>query len=137
YADPALSLKYSRCRDYPEAALNAISEMVRQKGFQGVIVRHLILPGHIENSLNALTSLFLEFGARLPLSLMTQYFPATPQGPASMNRPVTREEFERVYSHALDLGFEQLYVQFPDEDPDRSPGPPPFVPDFRRESPFQ
>ncbi|MFH1490576.1 MAG: radical SAM protein, partial [Pseudomonadota bacterium] len=98
YADPALSLRYSKCRHYPEAALNAISEMVRQKGFQGVIVRHLILPGHMDNSLNALTGLFLEFGARLALSLMTQYFPATPQGPASMNRPVTREEFDRVYA---------------------------------------
>jgi putative pyruvate formate lyase activating enzyme len=137
YADPALSLKYSKCGDYPETALNAISEMVRQKGFQGIIVRHLILPGHMDNSLNALTSLFLEFGSGLPLSLMSQYFPVTPQGPAPMNRLTTRDEFERVYAHALDLGFEHLYVQFPEEEPDPSPGTPPFVPDFRRESPFQ
>jgi len=149
YADSVLSMKYSGCKDYPEAALNAISEMVRQKGFlpvhetesspaeRGVIVRHLILPGHVENSTNALTSLFLEFGSGLPLSLMSQYFPVTPQVQASMNRPVTGEEFERVYTHALELGFEHLYVQFPEKGTGHQPGPKPFLPDFRRESPFK
>jgi putative pyruvate formate lyase activating enzyme len=80
YADPALSLRLSKCKDYPSLALEAIVEMVRQKGFlhvsdtsseladKGVLVRHLILPGQIENSLNALTTLYLEFGGRLPLS---------------------------------------------------------------------
>ncbi|KPK24800.1 MAG: hypothetical protein AMK69_15630 [Nitrospira bacterium SG8_3] len=148
YADPALSMRLSKCKDYPTLALEAIVEMVRQKGFlhvsdsgselakKGVLVRHLILPGQIENSLNALTTLFLEFGGRLPLSLMSQYTPALPQRHGELNRSVTREEFERVYSHAMDLGFEHLYVQFPDQKPpDRSPHSP-FLPDFQRERPF-
>ena len=122
YSDPVLSAVLSRCKDYPKVALEAISEMVKQKGFldssktnsslarKGVLVRHLILPGKIENSLNALTTLFLEFGAKLPLSLMSQYRPALPQKDRDLNRPLTGEEFNRVYSHAMDLGFEQLYV---------------------------
>jgi putative pyruvate formate lyase activating enzyme len=148
YADPALSMRLSKCKDYPALALEAIVEMVRQKGFlhisdngselaeKGVLVRHLILPGQIENSLNALTTLFLEFGGRLPLSLMSQYHPALPQRHGKLNRPITPEEFERVYSHALDLGFEHLYVQFPDQNPPDRSHHPPFLPDFQREQPF-
>ena len=148
YADPNLAFRYSRCRDYPAVALKAITEMVGQKDFvdipgqgssitkKGVIVRHLILPGHVKNSLDALTGLFLEFGARLPLSLMSQYHPLVDQGAGSMNRPITPEEFDRVYSHALDLGFEHLYVQFPDEEIKEPPAPSPFLPDFTRASPF-
>lgn len=148
YADPNLAAKLSRCRDYPRVGLEAIAEMVRQKGFladpgpeagcvgRGVLVRHLILPGCLENSLNALTSLFLEFGPGLPLSLMSQYTPVLPQEIPDLNRSLTREEFERVYAHARDLGFEHLYIQFPrPASGDGSEGLP-FLPDFRREKPF-
>jgi putative pyruvate formate lyase activating enzyme len=146
YADRDLARKFSRCRDYPDVALAALSEMISQKGFldsvltgdslarKGVLVRHLILPGHVENSIDALTTLFVEFGAELPLSLMSQYVPVTPQEAEPLNRCLTEEEFDRVYSHALDLGFEHLFVQFPEE---KSPGSkPPFLPDFRLDKPF-
>jgi putative pyruvate formate lyase activating enzyme len=148
YADPALSMRLSKCKDYPTLALEAIVEMVRQKGFlrvsdknselaeKGVLVRHLILPGQIVNSLNALTTLFLEFGGRLPLSLMSQYTPALPQRHGELNRAITREEFDRVYSHAMDLGFEHLYVQFPDQNSSDRFRHSPFLPDFQREQPF-
>jgi putative pyruvate formate lyase activating enzyme len=149
YADRALSSKLSGCRDYPEVALEAIAEMVRQKGFldspdrdepspagKGVLVRHLVLPGNVENSLNALTTLFLEFGPLLPLSLMSQYTPVAPQKLEELNRSVEIEEFDRVYRHALDLGFERLYVQFPEDRPPDSTRPTPFVPDFQEDEPF-
>jgi len=148
YADARLAGRFSKCRDYPEVALTAISEMVRQKGFldtfedeaplakKGVLVRHLILPGHVENSLDALTALFLEFGSFLPLSLMSQYTPVSPQEDQAMNRPLTREAFDRVYAHALDLGFENLFVQFPEEGQAALPHETPFLPDFRQEQPF-
>jgi putative pyruvate formate lyase activating enzyme len=148
YADPALSMRLSKCKDYPTVALEAIVEMVRQKGFldvfdkgselakKGVLVRHLILPGQIENSLNALTTLFLEFGGRLPLSLMSQYYPAHTLRHGGLNRSITPEEFDRVYSHAMDLGFQNLYVQFPDQNPPDRSHHPPFLPDFRQEKPF-
>ncbi|MEE9610562.1 MAG: 4Fe-4S cluster-binding domain-containing protein [Desulfatiglandales bacterium] len=148
YTDPSLSTRLSKCRDYPKVALDAIVEMVTQKGFldtfangsewarKGVLVRHLILPGKIENSLNALTTLFLEFGPGLPLSLMSQYQPVLPHGDGDLNRPLTQDEFNKVYSHALDLGFRHLFVQFPDKTVlDRS-NISAFLPDFRETEPF-
>jgi len=148
YADQALSRRLSRCGDYTGTALEAISEMIRQKGFldaartgsslasRGVLVRHLILPGHIENSLDALTSLFLEFGPCLPLSLMSQYTPARPQTDDDLNRSITLDEFDSVYRHALDLGFEQLFVQFPEQVETGEKNMSPFLPDFRLTRPF-
>jgi putative pyruvate formate lyase activating enzyme len=148
YADAALSMRFSKCKEYPKLALEAIAEMVRQKGFldvfedsselaeRGVLVRHLILPGQIENSLNVLTTLFLEFGGRLPLSLMSQYHPALPKQNGDLNRHITLEEFDRVYSHAMDLGFEHLYVQYPDPDSADQSVDSPFLPDFGKEQPF-
>jgi putative pyruvate formate lyase activating enzyme len=148
YADSSLSTRLSKCKDYPKVALEAIAEMVRQKGFlnysesrselanKGTMVRHLILPGRVENSLNALTSVFLEFGAGLPISLMSQYIPVIPQEENDLNRPITREEFDKVYSHALDLGFGQLFVQFPEQLSSDQSKPSPFLPDFLRAEPF-
>ena len=148
YADREFSQRLSKCRDYPEVALEAIVEMVRQKGFledvegtgdvaeKGVLVRHLILPGHIDNSLNVLTTLFLEFGPGLPLSLMSQYHPVLPQKDQDLNRSLTQEEFDQVFSHATDLGFERLFVQFLNQTDKTKPQTAPFVPDFRQDQPF-
>ncbi len=149
YSDPDMSSKLSKCKDYPEIALDAISEMIKQKGFldsfkencllakKGVLIRHLIIPGNIENSLNALTSLFLEFGRDLPLSIMSQYQPVVEHEEANLNRRVTYHEFERVYLHALDLGFQHLFVQFPEKNQDKNNKVSPFLPDFLKTEPFQ
>jgi len=146
YSDRNLAKRLSRCQDYPDVALAALSEMITQKGFldcfdtgdplarKGVLVRHLLLPGYVENSINALTTLFVEFGAELPLSLMSQYVPVTLQEAETLNRPLTEEEFNEVYSHSLDLGFQHLFVQFPEKA--ASDGKPPFLPDFRLDKPF-
>jgi putative pyruvate formate lyase activating enzyme len=146
YADRDLARNLSKCRNYPDVALAALSEMLAQKGFldtfdtgdslakKGVLVRHLILPGNVENSINALTTLFVEFGSQLPLSLMSQYVPVTPQEAEALNRPLTEDEFKQVYAHAVDLGFQHLFVQFPEEA--ASDGKPPFLPDFRLDKPF-
>jgi putative pyruvate formate lyase activating enzyme len=148
YADATMAATLSSCRDYPQVALEAIVEMVKQKGFvnpngdrdtpaqKGVLVRHLILPGAVENSTNALTTLFLEFGRRLPLSLMSQYTPVRRLRDPTLNRPITRGEFDRVYEHALELGFEHLYVQFPERRPPNPTKGAPFLPDFNRPRPF-
>jgi putative pyruvate formate lyase activating enzyme len=146
YADRDLARKLSKCQNYPDVALAALSEMLAQKGFldsfdtgdslakKGVLVRHLILPGNVENSINALTTLFVEFGSQLPLSLMSQYVPVTPQEAEALNRPLTEQEFNQVYSHALELGFKNLFVQFPEEA--ASDRKPPFLPDFNLDKPF-
>lgn len=149
YAEAGLALRLSTCRDYPRTALEAIAEMVKQKGFlavdnnqdpavahKGVLVRHLILPGFIENSIQALTTLFLEFGRGLPLSLMSQYWPVLHQREPSLNRFVTALEFERVYNHALELGFENMFVQFPEENHASGAQASRFLPDFNLKAPF-
>ena len=150
YSDPHLAERLSKVKDYPEKALEAIVEMVRQKGFlriaegedvladRGVLVRHLILPGNVENSLNAISCLFLEFGKDLPLSIMSQYHPVHAHEDLDFNRKISEEEFKAVYAHARDLGFHHLYVQFPGADRyrDAKEGVSPFLPDFRKRKPF-
>jgi putative pyruvate formate lyase activating enzyme len=148
YSDTSLAVKLSTCRDYPDVALKAIGEMVKQKGFfdtflkgsemakKGVLVRHLILPGKVENSVDALTRLFLEFGKDLPLSLMSQYHPVARQKDEALNRLLSHEEFDSVYAHAMDLGFENLFVQFPENRSGSQRAHSPFLPDFQQADPF-
>lgn len=148
YADNTLGMRLSHCSDYAAVALNALAEMVRQKGMldvfdtdppgdiarRGVLARHLILPGQTQNSLDALTTLFLEFGKRLPISLMSQYHPVLPCDAPGMRRRITEDEFQQVYDHAGELGFEHLFVQFPER---RAREDLEFLPDFTRNQPFQ
>lgn len=107
YADSAAAARYSGAPDYFPTACAAIREMVRQTGpvqwqgdrvVKGVIVRHLILPGQIENSLKVLDWLGQAFApGEILVSLMRQY---TPMGglAAPMDRAVTDEEYEAVLS---------------------------------------
>jgi len=148
YSDQYLAKILSSSADYPDIALAAISEMVRQKGFldsfndrasdttkiatSGVLVRHLILPGQVKNSIDALTTLFLEFGKNLPISLMSQYYPVKTFRYDFLNRTVTENEFEVVYQHALELGFENMFVQHPEDNCIAKP----FLPDFSKKRPF-
>ena len=144
YSDPSLAFALSKCRNYPQIALEAIAEMVSQKGFldssltdaplatRGVLIRHLILPGKVANSINSLTTLFVEFGPDLPVSLMSQYHPVVHQEDEDLNRPVSEEEFDRVYSHAQELGFEHLFVQFPEKGTSQRRAVSPFLPDFEK-----
>ncbi|MGM0425951.1 MAG: radical SAM protein, partial [Thermodesulfobacteriota bacterium] len=148
YTDARLAGRLSASPKYPETALEAISEMVRQKGFldtfsngaeiakKGVLVRHLILPGYVHNSINALSSLFLEFGKDLPLSLMSQYYPVVEQTDPRLNRTIADDEFHQVYAQARALGFRNLFVQFPEKGRRKAAVPPALVPDFQKTVPF-
>ena len=148
YSDSALAKKLSGCADYPGKAIDAISEMVRQKGLldclvsedalatKGVLVRHLILPGAIENSINALTTLFIELGPDLPISLMSQYHPVVHHEDPEMNRTITDQEFRKVHDHAKQLGFKHMFVQFPEDYKGPSQGNSSFLPDFKKGEPF-
>lgn len=107
YADAGIAASLSGAPDYFETASSAITEMVRQVGAprwhngrmtRGVIIRHLILPGQIENSLRVLDWIGEHFHPEQVLvSLMRQY---TPMGnlPAPYNRRITDEEYEAVLS---------------------------------------
>jgi putative pyruvate formate lyase activating enzyme len=97
---------------------------------QGVLVRHLVLPGQVANSLGVLRLLHAEFGNRLPLSVMSQYRPMPScNGRGAFARPVRTDEYREVCALVESLGFENVYIQELDE----SDG---FVPDFTQEQPF-
>ena len=132
YFDNALAMGLSGCSDYRQVATAAIREMVRQTGpvvwqgdkiTRGVIVRHLILPGHIENSLKVLDWLGETFApGEILVSLMRQY---TPMGglKTPFDRRVTDEEYDAVlswmYLNELE-GFTQ----------EKSAATEDFIPDF-------
>lgn len=120
YSDNALSSRLSSCDDYVETATAAISEMIRQTGEiliedglikRGVMIRHLVLPSHVKNSIGVLELIKNNWGATIPVSLMSQYFPA---GKADrypdINRSLTTREYQKVLDklYELDLdGFAQ------------------------------
>lgn len=132
YADGALAAALSGAPDYFPRAQDAIREMVRQTGapqwqgerlVRGTVIRHLILPGHVDNSLRVLDWIGENFApGQVLVSLMRQY---TPMGnlPAPFDRRVTEEEYQAVLSwmYLNDLeGFTQEA-----ESADRG-----FIPDF-------
>jgi len=107
---------------YPERNDAAIAEMVRQTGFletggdgvatRGVLVRHLVLPGRVEETVLVLEHLAETFGPDLPLSLMGQYFPAyraaeTP----GFEKKLDEEEYDRAIAAAERLGFRNVFIQ--------------------------
>lgn len=107
YADNKLAMRYSHAPDYYEVTAAAIAEMIRQTGpcvfddngllKRGTIIRHLILPSHVRNSIAVLRAIDRLFGKSAYVSLMAQYIPA---GRAAdfpeINRTLTQEEFDRV-----------------------------------------
>ena len=131
YMDVDTAAKYSHAPDYPVVAKAAIAEMVRQcprpvfdgdeaedpieEGLlmrQGVIVRHLLLPGCTRDSKAVIKYLYETYGNQIYLSIMNQYTPlenvsAYPE----LNRKVTDEEYEEVVDYAIGLGVEQGFIQ--------------------------
>ncbi len=129
YADPELAAAFSFAPDYPRVALSAIKEMFRQTGpfvldekgllRRGVLVRHLILPGHPENTLRVMDTLEDRLPYRQMLfSLMAQYTPiaALTDTPAfrahpELKRCVSPEEYERVMDYLDFSSIEEGYIQ--------------------------
>lgn len=125
YMDEQLAKAYSAAPDYPDKCKAVISEMVRQTGSaqfvgeegeslmtRGVIVRHLVLPGELENSKRVLQYLYETYGDDIYISLMNQYTPLREiKEYPNLNRKVTEEEFAEVFDYLCELGIENGYVQ--------------------------
>lgn len=117
YASNRLAERYSRVADYPAVAETALAEMLRQQPkcvynselmTRGVIVRHLILPSHTEDSKDVIDIL----SAYKPcLSLMRQYTPQNGCPYAELTRPITDAEYETVVGYALLCGLNKLFLQ--------------------------
>jgi len=142
YMDEKLGREYSDAKDYPRIATAAIKEMFYQKGSSirldddgniesGLIIRHLVLPGHIDNSKAVLRWIAEELSPSVHISLMSQYHP-TPHvdGHPNLGRTLHAEEYEAVLTEFDRLGFYRGWVQ-------ELGSPFAYRPDFDRPHPFE
>lgn len=141
YADGALAARLSGAADYPEVALAALRRMRTAAGLapeldadglarRGLIVRHLVLPGEVGNSIACLRLLARELTPAAWLSLMAQYQPtAETAGDAELGRRLRPEEYAAVLAEAGRLGFENGWRQELAAAGD-------WNPDFDRREPF-
>ena len=122
YMDSTLSAMYSRAKDYPSVAKQALSEMVRQqpdvviddaKGLiqKGVIVRQLLLPGHVNDAKAVLKYLYDTYHNHVYISMMSQFTPIALKDYPEINRTVTRREYERLVDYALEIGITNAFIQ--------------------------
>lgn len=123
YGSYELAKDLSRAEDYPDVALEAIKEMVRQKGVElklndyglatkGVIIRHLVLPGYMENSKSALLNLSTEISSDVVVSLMSQYYPTYNSNTyPDLSRKISEEEYEEVTQFMYSLGMTNGWTQ--------------------------
>lgn len=122
YMDNMLSAKYSRAKDYPSVAKQALSEMVRQQpdvviddatGLiqKGVIVRQLLLPGHVNDAKAVLKYLYDTYHDHVYISMMSQFTPIALKDYPEINRTVTRREYERLVDYALKIGITNAFIQ--------------------------
>lgn len=142
YMDSRLAHEYSQAADYPEIASAALKEMYRQKGStliiddngtaqSGIIVRHLVLPGAAEQSIEVLRYISEEISPKLHISLMSQYYP-TPlvQHHSLLGRYLIKEEYDKVINAFHEFGFYRGWVQ--DLESHAS-----YRPDFSKDKPFE
>lgn len=122
YMDSALSAMYSRAKDYPSVAKQALSEMVRQQpevviddatGLiqKGVIVRQLLLPGHVNDAKAVLKYLYDTYRDHVYISMMSQFTPIALEDYPEINRTVTKREYERLVNYALEIGITNAFIQ--------------------------
>ena len=145
YADSGLSTRYSGAKDYFDIAKAAVEEMYRQVenpeffdsgeaeklGIEagimkkGVIVRHLMLPGQIEDSKKVVRYIYETYGDAVYISLMNQYTPLdTVKEFPELNRKVTEKEYAELVDFAVNLGVVNGFVQ------DKDTAEESFIPDF-------
>ena len=122
YMDSTLSARYSRAKDYPSVAKQALSEMVRQQpevviddatGLiqKGVIVRQLLLPGHVNDAKAVLKYLYDTYRDHVYISMMSQFTPIALKDYPEINRTVTKREYERLVNYALEIGITNAFIQ--------------------------
>lgn len=141
YFDSDISFRYSQAKDYPEIAIAAIKEMYRQKGstlitddngiaVSGMIIRHLILPGQVKQSVELLKFISEEISPSLHISLMSQYFPTKNLiGNQELNRNITLQEYQQVTKAFNDFGFYHGWIQEMESNKT-------YIPDFGKEDIF-
>ena len=111
--------EYSHAANYIETARAAIDEMVEQRGApvieggimkSGVIVRILLLPGHVAEAKLSVKYLYEAYGDKIYISLMNQYTPMKNM-PSPLNRRVSTEEYRELVNYAIDKGIKNAFIQ--------------------------
>jgi len=139
YMENDLGKELSGVEDYAEVVPEVLREMLGQVGHldidedgiavRGMLVRHLVLPGHLENSRKCLAAL-AELSAETFVSIMAQYSPRyKARDYPGIDRCLARKEYDAVTDSALALGLENAFVQQVESQEH-------YLPDFRRERPF-
>ena len=140
YLSNDLAQRYPGVADYADIIPNVLREMLDQVGHlelddngiarRGLLVRHLVLPGCVDDSRRCLAFL-AELSPASHVSIMSQY---SPQYRAAehpeINRPLTAREYDAVTDYAIELGLENAFIQELDSR-DR------YLPDFHRDRPFE
>ena len=122
YYSNLLSKKYSKVDNYFEVATNAIKEMYKQVGTaqfnedgiiqKGVIIRHLVLPNHLQNSKHILKWIKENMPEDTYVSVMAQYFPTyKAKEDKDINRKLTKKEYEEIENYLYTLQIEKGYMQ--------------------------
>ena len=124
YMSGELAARYSLCRDYPERAAAALAEMVAQTGapvfdesgmlLRGTVVRHLVLPGCVKDSMDVIKYLHETYGNSIYISIMSQYTPSERLRARfpELARKLTKYEYGKVVRFASELGVEKGFTQY-------------------------
>ena len=135
YYSNKLSIKYSKVNNYFSVATEAIKEMYRQVGTpkfnedgimqRGIIIRHLVLPNHIQNSKNILKWIKENMPQDVYVSIMAQYFPTyKAKEDELLNRKLTKKEYKEIEKFLYTLDLKNGYIQELGEHKEE------YVPDF-------
>ena len=134
YFDNELGKKYSNCDNYRECAIKSIDEMYKQVGkfiikddlmVSGLIVRVLVLPGHIDDSKKIIKYLYDKYKDNIIISIMNQYTPLFHiEKYKNLNRRVNDSEYDEIINYACDLGVKQAFIQEGNTQEES------FIPDF-------
>lgn len=135
YYDDSYAIKYSHAPNYFKVATEAIHEMIKQVGKpifdengmmkKGVIVRHLMMPGLIEDTKQILNYLYKTYQDSIYISIMNQYTPIRNfKKYPELNQKVSEEDYDKVVDYALDLGIKNAFIQEGDTASSS------FIPDF-------
>ena len=122
YAEEKLAIEYSGAKNYFEVATNAIKEMIKQVGNiklnedgiiqKGVIIRHLVLPNHIENSKKVLLWIKQNLPNDIYVSIMAQYFPTyKAKENQELNRKLTKKEWKQIEKYVEEIDIENGFIQ--------------------------
>lgn len=122
YYSDELAIKYSKAPNYFHIATNSILEMINQVGIpkfdsngimeKGVIIRHLVLPGHIQNSKHILKWLKENVDKKAYVSVMAQYFPTyKAKNDKYLNRKLNNKEYRDIENYLYTLDIENGYIQ--------------------------